>query len=342
MRAQLIIGFLLAGCGAGVSPPGDSSRPVPIQPSTIPAPSGAQVAPTKGATTSQSNPERTPEALQRDAERLYHDAQTKGDSAAAWEAAASALALASRSATAATRERELLRSALTAWQESDRLRPRGPVDRPKGTPPAPQPLPDLEIARMAVLARLAELAPPGDPELITIEYRRGQIYWTYFHLAEAARSFRSVLADAPASPEAEFAGQLLLDTLVRAGDLPALSTQITAMLESRELLQDRNELRSQLQVLRHQTGRKTAEDLVDAANYAGCAEAYLALYNRDRKLAHTRPDELLYNASVCTERSNQFARTIQLLDKLVKEMPGSALAAEAKARANALRARQTP
>ena len=339
MRAQLLIAFLLAACGAGATPPGDSPRSAPNQPVT-PAPRGAQPEPPQSAASPPA--EASSEQLQHEAERQYHDAKTKKDSAPAWEAAATALARASRSTTDPRREQEFLRSALAAWQESDRLQPSGPDDLPKGKPPVPTPLPDEEIARMAVLARLAELTPHGDPELTRIEYRRGRIYWNYFHLAEAARSFRRVLASAPASAEAEFAAQLLLDTLVRAGDIPVLSAQITAMLNSRELLQDRIELRAQLEGLRHQTGRKSAEELLAGANYAGCAEAYLALYKRDRKLQQARADELLYNASVCTERSNDAARTIQLLDKLVQEMPRSALAAEAKARAEALRADKVP
>ncbi len=285
--------------------------------------------------TAPSTPQ-TPEEARAYADKLWQEAEKNSQDPIAWNRAAGALAAAAKMENDTTEQMKLLRGALAGWERADSLNPSPKASKSERT----HPLPDREVSRVSVLGQLASILNANDAELGRIEYRRGRIHYDYGHFELAIPSFEIVIERFPASAEAEYAAQLLLDSLNKRGDIQGINTHVAAMLKNAALIGNRPELGELLLTLRHQAGRKAATKLVEIKNYTECGKAFIRLYKRDSKVTTFQGDQLLYNASVCQERSGQFAAAIKTLRKLAKTYPQSALAAQAKQRADDLKAKR--
>lgn len=341
MMNRLAILFVGLSLGCASSAPKKAATQSPEMPT--PAWEGGDRTPEMEGAPRSSSGELLPmaklpfaEAKER-ADHLWMRADTQKTSAPAWEEAAEALALAAE----ATAEEPvaavpLLKGALAAWSNSDKIQtPQSGGDKSTETRQA---LPRRDALQITVLDQLTALSDAESPGLAMVAYRHGRILYRYAHYTEAASQFAIVVERFPEREEAKYAGALLLDSIQRSGDTGRLSTQADAMLKNKKLIDAHAELSETLLLIRHQSSLHEVQTLVDAKNYKGCADAYIALFNRDKALPSIQGDELLYNASICLERSQQNKRAVRVLRDLVRLFPQSQFAARASERADALAA----
>ncbi len=344
IRLTLLAVGLATGCGSAASTPQGPSLSSDVGQNSAsesgePSSKATATASNSGTSLSESKAMAVllfPEALKRGEEHWKKADQQK--TIEAWDEAGEALALAAHASEDAPVTIKLLKGALAAWRNSDQLKSAGL--REGGKSHARRALPLRETLRVAVLKKLAIVTDPADPDLAMIEYRHGRILWEFGHYQEAVQPLLLVVERFPANQEAKFASPLLLESLLLAGELKELGILAAKMLKNKKLVAAHPDLVETLQLVRHQASKKEARRLVESSSFRDCAESYMALYKRDKDLARVQADELLYNVSVCYERSKQSKRAIQTLRQLAKLYPRSQFADGAKERAEALEAQK--
>ncbi len=256
----LLLGASL-GCGsAATSAPSTSpatSSNGKESPAVDPAPAVSPAASDSGEELAPLAPLPFAEAKKR-ADDAWRSADNQKSSASAWDRAAEALALAAQAkADDASVAGPLLRGAMAAWRNSDKLQP-AKVKKAGSHKRARRALPRRETMRIAVLEQLAASTDPSSTELATIEYRHGRILWKHNHFKEAAEHFRLVVTSFPSSREAKFASPLVLDSLLQSGDFAHLDKEARLMLKNKALVSAYPELVETLQMVRHQSGKSDA------------------------------------------------------------------------------------
>lgn len=252
------------------------------------------------------------------AERAWQAAEREPDrdrSVALWVAAAKAYDAAVP--TAGKRQAEAAERAVLAWKEA--IARDGESNR--------------SAALLAAVEVYAPLAPPAAQP--TLGFLRGRLLANLGRLDEAVPLFEEVVTRYPKRDEAEFAARLLLDALNRRGDFDRLEAWVEKLRAMPALLAKRADLAETLALLWRQVLRKRAERRADAGDFRACAALYREVA---REKGEPRRDEALYNAGVCFERGGAIADAIAAFREAAALK--TALAAQAKAAADRLRARK--
>ena len=191
-----------------------------------------------------------------------------------------------------------------------------PVER--GDPRRPQPIPATARRMLDAFATYLSYVPDG-PERVNMLYRQARLLYTYDHHEEAIRGFARVATRYPGHELAEFAVQLLLDSLNILGHEPEMMRWIDRFLAIKEL--QRPTLVETLNRLKLELGWKAAQRLRKAGEYQRCAEQFV-------KLANAHPDEprwpkMLQNAALCFEAAKLVGQAIAVRNTLIQGKPES-------------------
>lgn len=254
-----------------------------------------------------ADPDAVADAVQR-AQELERRAAA-APSAAAWEAAARAFGRVAG--------REAARAAVEAWRQVLTLDPGDPEAGMTGR----------DEAVVDAYLHLADLQT-GDDRALAL-FLAGKYLWRRGESGRAERLFDRIVEKHPNATTAEYAANLLLDSLIRRRAYDDVETAVDLMLANKPLLAGRPELSETLRRIQAAAARRRAEQLEKNGDLLGAARAYLDLANDPKS---PKRDELLYNAGACFEAAGEPAGARAAWSLLVRSMPSSHLAARAQTR----------
>lgn len=170
-----------------------------------------------------------------------------------------------------------------------------------------------------------------------MKFLKGRLFLRYYHFEQAIPLFEDIVEHHLEHETGLYAVNLLLHTLNRARRYDRMIRWVDFLLDKKEFLQDKDELAGRLEVLKHQSLRKTAEALEqearksgDFSKYVDCGKTYLDVYNRNPDAKDG--DVVLYNAGVCLEEGKSISAAISIYSQLMNMFPSSPHAQKALAR----------
>ncbi len=273
------------------------------------------------------------------AEYLWYRAEMETDPALAtqrWERAARQFSAAARAPDQAPAlVADAAYAAVLGWKNALAVDPRLPLEPERPDDDGrrePVPLAPRERALVDAFHDYAALVADAAPsETLMMSFLEARLLWRHRYYAEAVALFGPIVSNHPDAEVAEYAANLLLDSLNRLERFDDMVAWAHRMLDLTPLVRDRPELRGRLELIVVQGERKRAERLERARDYAGCARAYAALYRR--RAGAERGDELAYNAGVCWSEAGDASAAVRAFDELVAAYPRSPLASRAMVRA---------
>lgn len=155
-------------------------------------------------------------------------------------------------------------------------------------------------------------------------YRAGKLHYDHYDYADAIDLFTRVALDHPASTEAEYATNLVLDAYNELGDWRNLNGWARRFYANAALVTAHPKLKDDLPRVVEESAFKIIEELEQKKDWEGAAEAYLA-FVRDwpaTRLGATA----LYNASVDYARGHRVDKAMEVRELLLQRYPGDALA----------------
>jgi hypothetical protein len=267
------------------------------------------------------------------AERAWQAAEHEHDPKQAiplWQAAAAAFERA-----APVGGKEALYAAVLAWKNANALDPDAPTEAAQ----QPTAFTTNEAGMFRVMGAYLPFAGPD--ELPGFVFLRANLLRRHAHYDEAVPMFAELVTKHAEHETAEYAANLLLDTLNRQGKYDELAVWVDRMRADKKLLAKRGDLAASLDNLHVSVLRKRAEEFQragaagDRSAYASCAQTY-----RDALAQHphaTRADEMLFNAGVCLELEGATIDAVAAFRELEKRFPRSQLAPKARAHAAQLK-----
>jgi len=184
----------------------------------------------------------------------------------------------------------------------------------------PQKISAAHLRFLAAVKTYLELAP-GDPMRVPLMYRQARTYYKHNHYDKAVKIFAAIVTGHPDHELAEYAGNLLLDSLNLQRKYKELNQWVVVMLKEPKLA--KGDFLRQLTKLRMGGLRKAAEKLQKAKRYGDCGQAYLKIADAYPK--SPRAPEVLYNAALCFEAAKQYPRSFAARKRLIDGYPGSRL-----------------
>ncbi|MFO0693535.1 MAG: tetratricopeptide repeat protein [Polyangiales bacterium] len=204
----------------------------------------------------------------------------------------------------------------------------------------------LEQGMLRAFSNYVCVAGAQAEDMAQIKYRRARIYYEANAYEEAALLFRDIAYNHRDSEYSEYAANLYLDCLNiigtrRTPNVPECVDEIEANIEPMSSLycssdSDRSrygELCPVLENLTCQVKRKRAEALQSAGRFREAAQAYIALFRRNRTLPADQQcgamDEILYNAAINYESAHLVGKAIRVRRALIGAYPESPLSKRA-------------
>ena len=177
---------------------------------------------------------------------------------------------------------------------------------------------------IAAFSRYLRLAPAGK-ERVAVLYRLGRMRYVHNHHDEAVRLFARVVQKHPRHQLAEYAANLLLDSLNIQKKHQELARWVDRLLQDRDLA--RGSLRKTLTGLKVQVAWRRCEQLRRAGKFRRCARGFVDLANRYPD--DPRWPQVMYNAAQCYEAAKLIGPAISVRVTLIKQKPDHALAKKA-------------
>jgi len=235
-------------------------------------------------------------------------------------------------------QKESAYASVLAWKNALAVDPssdRPPVDAdPKKDDKEPvvpklEPIPEKEQKMIAAFdVYIKYVTDNKDDELTQIKFFKGRIYWKYHNYDKAIPLLEEVIKTRPDHEVAEFAVNILLDALARAGKTEDLLKWVDRVLAMEKFLEGKDDLRQNLELLKRQSERMLAEKLEKDGKYQQCGVAYRDIFNKypnGEDLA-----EILHNASVCFDKARLIGQAIQMREELTKRFEKNPLAQKAQ------------
>ena len=155
-------------------------------------------------------------------------------------------------------------------------------------------------------------------------FRAAKLYYDHYTYAEAIDLFTRVSLDHPTSVESEYATNLVLDAYNELGDWRNLNGWAKRFYANAPLVQAHPKLKDDLPKVIEESAFKIIEELEQAKDWEGAAEAYLAFV---RDWPATRlAGNALYNASVDYAKAHRVDKAMEVRELLLQKYPGDALA----------------
>jgi TolA-binding protein len=231
----------------------------------------------------------------------------------ALEAAGDEYMLVGAAKPAGPRQKDALLKAMTAYEK---LRPKDSAARRKPTPA------DKKFAA-AVDAFAREF--PADPEVVSVIYRNGQMFFDYGDYDEAVKRFGLIVTRYPDDPNAGAAGDRILESLAKGEDYTTIE-EWAKKLKGAKAFQSPEEQR-RLDEIIVQAIFKVAENHIKAGKPADAAAAYLRAareHPQDR-----RAPQAMYSAGVALEAAQQPLPAAEAYLGVVEKHPQAQPAAQA-------------
>ena len=204
---------------------------------------------------------------------------------------------------------------------------------PAAAPPPKRPPSGAAASTRPVQARSAgpdttgaAAAVPDSPDEPALLFRKARVLYDSSRHEEAVPIFGRIALKK--SQVSVHAANLLLDSLNILRRHRELLEWVDRFLKTPHLTADQD-LRRTLLAVRRAGARLEVEDLERQGKYAECGDGYLRLASGTP--ADPRADELLYNAAICYDQAALGAKARAARRLLIKNHPGSPLAARARA-----------
>jgi tetratricopeptide (TPR) repeat protein len=197
--------------------------------------------------------------------------------------------------------------------------------------PEPKPIPPKEQRLLDAFALYRTyIKDKNDDELVRIKFMEGNTYRRYNQLDKAIPWFEDILANHKTHETAEFAANLLLDSLNRQHRYKEMLAVAARLAADQEFLDGKADLSMRLAKLQIQRRRKDAEALEkkgraskDFQVLVACGNAYLDIYNANPEAKEN--DQVLYNALVCFHEGKSVSAAIFAFNTLQRFYPDSKL-----------------
>jgi TolA-binding protein len=273
------------------------------------------------------------------AELLWRRAETEKDPRMAterWESAAIAFTDVVKSGKADKKfTQEAAYASVLGWKNALAVDPRTKAPPPPDEgakdddkTPTPEVIPEREMKMVdAFDVYITYIKDPKDEELVMMKFLKARTFWRYKHYDKAVPLFEDIIENHLDSEPAEWAANLLLDSLNRTKDYPRMLKWVDVLVKKREFLEGKDDLAQRLDTLKAQSMRKAAEQLEKGGNHVACGEAYREIFNRSPTADGM--DEVLFNAGVCYEKGKSLGLAINMRQQLIKRFPKSHLAKKA-------------
>ncbi len=216
--------------------------------------------------------------------------------------------------------KDALEGALFAHEEAVKALPPvvQPADKKRRVPFSPE-----REKLVRAYERYSRWAPDGKLAA-QATFRAAKQYYDHYTYAEAIDLFTRVSLDHPASLEAEYATNLVLDAYNELGDWRNLNGWAKRFYANAPLVQAHPKLRDDLPKVIEESSFKIIEELEQAKDWEGAAEAYLAFV---RDWPATRlAGNALYNASVDYAKAHRVDKAMEVRDLLLQKYPADPLA----------------
>lgn len=195
-------------------------------------------------------------------------------------------------------------------------------DKKKGEEKAPEPLPIPEKEQKMMAAfdvYIKYVTDAKDEELPRMKFFKGRILWKYRHYDEAVPFFEEILKKWPEHEVAEFAANLLLDSLNNSKRYDDMVQWVDKLLAMDKFLEDKEDMRGRLEQIKRQSMSRKARKLYDDGKYYECGVAFLDIFNRYP--TGDDVDQVLFAAGECFDRAKSFSNAIRMRQELVKRFP---------------------
>jgi TolA-binding protein len=186
--------------------------------------------------------------------------------------------------------------------------------------PLPEVLQNLVRDSDAFLDRVAE-----HERAAAIAYKAGELFYAYGDYDEARCRFEEVVERWPATPTAEFAANLIIESHLTEKDWAAVEASAERLQAA--AVGKNVALNATLQKFKLGGRFNRAMQLMDGKQYEPAADLFLKLVAEEPK--HEFADKALYNAASCYEGARRFESALKLYERISAEYPKSALADEA-------------
>jgi pentatricopeptide repeat protein len=189
--------------------------------------------------------------------------------------------------------------------------------------PAAEPIPDKEQKMMQAFdVYLKYITDKKDVERTSILFFTGRLYWKHNHFDEAVKYLSEVVTEHPEDDVAEFAANILLDSLNKAGRHDEMLDWVRRMHENAALMKAHPNLKPSLDRLYVQGEWNQALAQEKRGDYRACGLAYDKL-QRDNP-NDPKINEILFNAALCFKKAKMLGYAIQYRMKLTDpNRPGS-------------------
>ncbi len=195
--------------------------------------------------------------------------------------------------------------------------------------PEPEPIPERQKKMLdAFDIYITYVKDQKDSDLVEMKFLKARMFWRYNHLEEAIPVFEDIIENHLQHETAEFSANLLLDSLNRLQKFDQMVVWVDKLLKKTDFLEDREELKERLAVLKVQSMRKNAENLEarakesgDLALYVDCGSAYLDILKFVPEAEDA--DEILFNAGVCFKEGKSMGAAIKMFQLLSERFPKS-------------------
>ena len=241
-----------------------------------------------------------------------------------WRPAALAYTLVAKSKPTGKLAREAAYAAVVAWRNAHNRQEPGNQAARAGVQAGKVPFSADQRLMMEAFQRYLRLVPTGE-ERVAVLYRLGRMHYEHNSYHAAVRLFARVVKEHPDHQLAEFAANLLLDSLNIQKKYGELERWVDRLLTDPRLA--RGGLLKTLDGLKLQVLWKQCEALRRAKKYRQCGQQYAALANRYPN--DPRWAEILYNAAQCFEAAKLIGHAISIRMTLIKAKPGHPLAQKA-------------
>lgn len=166
---------------------------------------------------------------------------------------------------------------------------------------------------------------PADPEIVTVIYRNGQMFFDYGDYDEAVKRFGLIVTKYPDDPNAGAAGDRILEALVKAENYENVE-EWARKLKKAKAFQSKPE-QERLDRLIVESIGKSAEKYAAGGHYERAAGFYLRVANEFPK--HPRAPTALFNAAVVLEKAQLPEKAAETYLEVPKRYPRAKEAAKA-------------
>ena len=220
--------------------------------------------------------------------------------------------------------RDAAYGAVVAWRNAHNKEEASSQARRAGERAGKVPFSGDQRLMIEAFERYLRLVPSGK-ERVAVLYRLGRMHYVHNRYPEAARLFARVVNKHPEHALAEYAANLLLDSLNIQKKHRELERWVDRLLRDPRLA--RGSFQKTLEGLKLQVQWKQCEALREAKKYKQCGQRYAALANRYPN--DPRWPEILFNAAQCFEAAKLIGHAIGVRMTLIKAKPEHHLAQKA-------------